>query len=83
MGEIDFLKIQYLSSDQILAEAKDLYTRWPELASEEKREIIEHTVERIVIGKDDLQIELGYIPSSSELMAKRQHNLKDSWQLRA
>jgi hypothetical protein len=29
-GEIDFLKIQYLSSDQIFNEAKDLYSRWPE-----------------------------------------------------
>jgi site-specific DNA recombinase len=78
MGEIDFLKIQYFSSDQVLTEAKDLYTRWPELARDEKRQIIEHTVEKIVIGREDISIELGYIPSSSELMAKKQRNLTDS-----
>ncbi len=27
-GEIDFLKIQYLSSDEVLSEAQDLYSRW-------------------------------------------------------
>jgi site-specific DNA recombinase len=30
-AEIDFLKIQYSSSDQILHEAKDLYSRWSQL----------------------------------------------------
>jgi site-specific DNA recombinase len=36
---VDFLKIQYLSSDQVLHEARDLYTRWPSLSTEEKRGI--------------------------------------------
>ena len=36
-AEIDFLKIQYLSSDQILHDAQDLYSRWPTLTSEEKQ----------------------------------------------
>jgi DNA-binding XRE family transcriptional regulator len=73
-GEVDFLTIQYLSSDQILNDAKDIYTRWTELERDEKRKIIENTVERIVIGKEDVQIELGYLPSSSELMANSQRN---------
>jgi site-specific DNA recombinase len=77
-GEVDFLKIQYLSSDQILTEAKDLYTRWPQLEREEKRTIVEHTVDKITVGKEEIQIELSYIPSSSELMAKGRHNLTDS-----
>jgi site-specific DNA recombinase len=77
-GEVDFLTIQYLSSDQILNDAKDIYTRWTELERDEKRKIIENTVERIVIGKEDVQIELGYLPSSSELMADRQRNFKGS-----
>jgi site-specific DNA recombinase len=78
MGEIDFLRIRYLSSDQVLTEARDLYSRWPELERQEKRQIIEHTVERIVIGKNDLQIDMAYMPSSPELMAKGQHNFTDS-----
>lgn len=77
-GEVDFLKIQYLSSDQIVREAQNLYTRWHELESNEKRQIVENTVERIIIGKDDVAIEIGYIPSASEMMADRQRNFKDS-----
>ena len=40
-GEIDFLKIEYLSSDQIIADAKDLYSRWEGLDQEKKRKIID------------------------------------------
>jgi site-specific DNA recombinase len=78
-GEIDFLKIQYLSSDEIFTEAKDLYSRWDQLTFEEKRKIVENITEKIVIGKDDVTINLTYLPSSLELMAKEQHNVRGSW----
>lgn len=78
-GEIDFLKIQYLSSDQILNEAKDLYAGWPELTKEEKRKIIENITEKIIIGSDEVAINLNYLPSSSELATVKQRNFKDSW----
>jgi len=76
-GEIDFLKIQYLSSDQILNEAKDLSSRWPELTPEEKRNIAENITENIIIGKDDININLCYLPSS-KTAAKEQRNQRDS-----
>jgi site-specific DNA recombinase len=82
-GEIDFLKIQYISSDQIFNEAKDLYSRWPQLTSEEKRKIIENITENIKIGKEDVTIHLTYRPSSFELMVKGQQNARDSWPRRA
>jgi site-specific DNA recombinase len=78
-GEIDFLKIQYISSDQIFNEAKDLYSRWPQLMPEEKRKIIENITEKISIGKEDVTINLTYLPSSSELMASGQRNHRGSW----
>jgi hypothetical protein len=78
-GELDFLKIQYLSSDEIITEARDLYGRWPQLTPEEKRHIVEHITERITIGKDEVQIDLAYLPSSSEVMAEGQRNFRDSW----
>ena len=78
-GEIDFLKIQYLSSDQILNEAKDLYASWPELQPTEKRMIIESITERIIIHKDEIDIHLCYLPSSPEIMSSKQHNFRDSW----
>jgi len=77
-GEIDFLKIKYLSSDQILKEAKDLYSRWPKLNDEEKRKIVENITEKIVIGTDDVIINLAYLPSPSEMMASKQRNFMGS-----
>jgi len=77
-GELDCLKIQFLSRDQILTQAKDIYTRWPELERDEKRTVIEHTLERIVVGKNDINIELSYIPPSSEIMINGQRSPRDS-----
>ncbi len=82
-GEIDFLKIQELSSDQILNDAKDLYGRWSALTHEEKRTITETITEKIIIGTNEIQINLAYLPSSNKLMANWQHNLMDSSQRQA
>jgi site-specific DNA recombinase len=80
-AEIDFLRIQYLSSDQILNEARDLYSRWPMLTFEEKIKIIENITDKIIVGKDDITINLCYLPtiSPSENLATWQRNLRDSW----
>ncbi|MBN1354992.1 hypothetical protein JXA40_01865, partial [bacterium] len=72
-GEIDFLRIQYLSSDEILHEARDLYSRWNQLSFDEKRKIIETITEKITIGKGDIEINLCYVPISLELVTKGQH----------
>lgn len=77
-GEIDFLKISFLSSDEIFTEAEDLYSRWPQLQSEEKRKIVENITEKVTVGKDEISISLCYLPSSTEFMASGQRNLKDS-----
>jgi site-specific DNA recombinase len=84
-GEIDFLKIQYVSKDEVLNEAKDLYSRWQQLSSEEKRKIVESITEKIIVGTEDVTINLCYLPSpaptpaSPELMASGQRNFRDSW----
>lgn len=77
-AEIDFLKIQYLSSDQVLQEARDLYVRWPQLPEDDKRAIVETITEQITIGRDEVAINLCYLPTSSEMMTDRQHNLTGS-----
>ncbi len=79
LGELDFLKIKFISSDEVLTEAKDLYGRWPSLEAEAKRKIIENITDRITIGKDDVTIDLCYLPSSSEMMVEKSRNLRDSW----
>ena len=79
-SEVDFLAIQHLSRDEVLSEAQDIYSRWPTLERDEKRQIIENTVDKIVVGNDDVTIELAYLPNSSELMTKGQRNFTDSSQ---
>lgn len=63
-GEIDILKISYLSSDEVLHEAQDLYSRWPTLNFEQKRKIVETITSRIVVGQGEITIDLCYLPSS-------------------
>ncbi|HKS95518.1 MAG TPA: hypothetical protein VJV74_05215, partial [Terriglobia bacterium] len=82
-GEVDFLKIQHLSSDQILHDAQDLYGRWESLERDEKRQVIENIVERIVIGEEDVSISLCYLPSASEIMAEKRRDLRGSLRRRA
>jgi hypothetical protein len=69
-GELDFLKIRALSGDEILTKARDLYAHWPDLSRDEKRRIIETVTEQITISKDDVTIDLSYLPSSSEIMTE-------------
>lgn len=80
-AEIDFMRIQYLSSDSVLQEAKDLYERWPKLGFEEKRSIVEVITEKIVIGKEDISISLAYLPSSASLQntGKGSRDYRDSY----
>jgi site-specific DNA recombinase len=69
-GEIDFLTIRRLSSSEVLSEAQSLYSRWGDLDFGRKREIVETIVERVVVGKEAVEIHLAYMPppppSSSE-----------------
>ncbi len=64
-AELDYQQIQLLSSDQVVADARDLYSRWPQLEQGEKRSIIEAITERIVIGKEEVAIDLSYLPFHS------------------
>ena len=46
-----------------MRDAKDLQSRWPELNTEEKRQIAECVTNRIVISKDEIDIDLCYLLS--------------------
>jgi site-specific DNA recombinase len=76
-GELDFLKIQYLSQDEIINEAKDLYSGWNNLERQDKRKIIEEITDTIKIGSDEICINLAYLPSS-KLTSTDHRNLMDS-----
>jgi site-specific DNA recombinase len=62
-AEIDFLKIQSVSSGAVLQEAKDLYTRWPDMPFEEKRSVVEIITDRITVDKESVSISLSYLPT--------------------
>lgn len=58
LGEIDFLKIQYLSSDQIKHEATSIYSLWHTLDFKAKREIIDNVVIRIEVKENEVHFQL-------------------------
>jgi site-specific DNA recombinase len=64
-AELDFLRIQALSRDELIANAQSLFDRWADLLAEEKLQIVESVVERIVIGNGEVAIDLSYSPSGS------------------
>ncbi|MCW3094142.1 MAG: hin 2 [Ferruginibacter sp.] len=79
-AEIDFLKIQYLSSDTVIQEAKDLYNNWHNLPFDEKRSIVETITEQIVIDTGTINIALAYLPTPTPSLngGNKQRNLTDS-----
>jgi site-specific DNA recombinase len=66
-AEIDVLKIDNLSSEQMVTEAIDLHTRWPEMTLEEKRRVAELMVRTIVIGDGEIEFNLVQLPSYQEI----------------
>ena len=68
-AEIDFLKINFLSSGEILHEAQDLHSHWPSMTPDDKRKIVELITEKIIIDKADIQITLSYLPTPPKLVA--------------
>ncbi len=61
-AEIDFLKIESLSSETVLSDAKDLYNNWTAMPFEEKRKIVELITNKITVDKADINISLSYLP---------------------
>ena len=61
-AQVDFLKVNFLSSDQIFNEAKNLANFWPGMVFANKRQVIENVVEKITLGKSEIHIDLFYLP---------------------
>jgi site-specific DNA recombinase len=71
-AEVDFLRVNKLSSNDILHEATTLYERWPSLPSEDKRKIVEGLVEKVIIGDGEIDITLSHMPTSEEACKNQQ-----------
>ncbi|MBX3481756.1 MAG: recombinase family protein [Caulobacter sp.] len=71
-ADLDVLRISSASREEALDEARDLTDRWDDLPEIEKRQIIEAITERIVVGTEDVEINLLYLPDGkSDQMATR------------
>lgn len=74
-------KTNVTSSRSVIEEARSLYEYWDSFERTQKRNIIESTVEKIVIGEEDVEINLykilpdGYMPSFLENKENGQHIL--------
>jgi site-specific DNA recombinase len=70
-AEVDFHHIHELSVETVLDEARTLYDVWPKMELEEKRKVVEALVEKLVVGREEIEITLKAAISSEESV-KRQ-----------
>ena len=80
-SEIKILKEHSKSSEFIIEEAKSLYENWDNLGNEEKRKVVETITKDIVVGDQEVHINLYSISppkkasAFSKLMTNGQHGL--------
>jgi hypothetical protein len=61
------LAAKSLSSEQIMAEVRDLHSRWPNMNQNEWRKIVEILVTSIVISNGEITLNLCYLPTFEEM----------------
>lgn len=62
-AEIDALRMQSLDNVQVLSDAQNLHKQWHTFTLEEKKTIIEAITSSIIVGKEDIEINLFHVPS--------------------
>lgn len=72
-AECDVLRIALTSSAEAFHEARDLYLHWSELEDEQKRNLVEAITDKIVVGKDEIEIDLRGLPMA-EIGGDRESN---------
>lgn len=71
-AEVDFLKVNKLSADDVLHESATLHERWPKMDVSEKRKIIEAIIEKVIIGEGEIDITYSHLPTSIEQCKNQQ-----------
>ena len=71
-AEVDFLRVNKLSADDLLHEAGSVYERWPTMEVSNKRKIVEAIIEKVVIGDGEIDITYSHLPSSEEQCKNQQ-----------
>lgn len=62
-AQLDVIRVSLASQAETLDDARDLWANWDKLSRGERRSVVEAITEKIVIGKDDVDIFLLYLPS--------------------
>ena len=65
-ARLDVLRIGTLSQAEAAEEARDLSARWDTLPLEDKRQIVEAITDRIIVGRDDVEIRLLHLPFGND-----------------
>jgi len=65
-GEIDYGKARMLTQDEILAQAQNLYDRWPKMSLEKKRKVVDAIVRKVTIGRENIHFDLFYLRSEED-----------------
>lgn len=56
---------------QVMVDTQDIQSRWPNLEREQKRKIVECITKRITVTKEEITIDLCYLPTSWEMLKKK------------
>ena len=66
------MKIDQVSVEEVIFEARHLYEQWPKLDVDRKRSIVEAIFEKVEIGEGKINITYSGLPSSEELCKSQQ-----------
>jgi site-specific DNA recombinase len=66
-GEVDAMRVNQISTEDVFSEADTLYNRWPTMTVDDRRQIAETLCEKITIGDGKIRITFTGAPSSGEL----------------
>ena len=77
-AELDVLKVDGLSEEEIMAELIHVHSRWPTMGIEERRRLVDLLLEKIVVTRaSEIHFDLFYVPRFEEL-TERQRTLMDA-----
>ena len=66
------MKVDQVSVEEVLHEARHLYEQWPKMGVEQKRTIVEAIFEKVEIGEGKINVTYSGLPSSEELCKSQQ-----------
>jgi site-specific DNA recombinase len=71
-ADVARMKIDQVSVEEVVFEARNLYEQWPKLDVDRKRSIVEAIFEKVEIGEGKINITYSGLPSSEELCKSQQ-----------